>query len=541
MADDVASSSSASVRKKKKKDKTDDNNNKIVQPFWSADCKVASDKLWIPVVDSNNTTVDNNCHPGIFSPTFSPCIAKSPWFNIKKWRNTDHATCGLVDTEPNSYTILKGGVDNPEPPTMRTVRVSLWTFTKGEIDALRGMGAARSSFLSTNRKRVVDILKSWAGQYRWTYNKIVQYVRDEGHKSDNIYPGSWKSLQMKFVTQKGNDLPEWLDSPSHVRRGAVKEFTTAYKGNMTKLKQGAISKFHINFKTRKADELNILLPKDMIRNWLLPTTEESSTSFDFSESKLRAKFRFYFRKHNIPMNSFTIDHDCRLVLDKSGRLFVHIPTTNDAVSARDNQAGCPKRWCSLDPGVRCFQTAYSPTTGVAYTYGDGDIGRIARLFHHEDKLKSKASKESRRGNKRRIRLAMWRLRSKIKNLVDDIHHKAIRHLCQEFDNIIIPPFQVSDMVVKDGGRKINRATTRKLLAWRHFSFRQRLLYKARLLGVDVYVRTEEYTTKTCGRCGAINNSIGGSKTFKCPSCGLKAERDIHGARNIFIKNATIVS
>jgi transposase len=47
--------------------------------------------------------------------------------------------------------------------------------------------------------------------------------------------------------------------------------------------------------------------------------------------------------------------------------------------------------------------------------------------------------------------------------------------------------------------------------------------------------TEEYTSKTCGRCGELNN-VGKSEIYRCSKCLLVIDRDINGARNILIKN-----
>ena len=46
---------------------------------------------------------------------------------------------------------------------------------------------------------------------------------------------------------------------------------------------------------------------------------------------------------------------------------------------------------------------------------------------------------------------------------------------------------------------------------------------------------KSYTSKTCPECGKIHEKLGGSKIFKCPSCGFKADRDANGARNIMIR------
>ena len=46
--------------------------------------------------------------------------------------------------------------------------------------------------------------------------------------------------------------------------------------------------------------------------------------------------------------------------------------------------------------------------------------------------------------------------------------------------------------------------------------------------------TEEFTSKTCTRCGQINE-VGGSEIYKCSGCKLTLDRDINGARNIYLK------
>ena len=69
----------------------------------------------------------------------------------------------------------------------------------------------------------------------------------------------------------------------------------------------------------------------------------------------------------------------------------------------------------------------------------------------------------------------------------------------------------------------------------HFKFKQRLQSKANTKShCEVYIVTEDYTTKTCTNCGVLND-VQGLKKIECKSCKLKYDRDINGARNIFIK------
>jgi putative transposase len=175
-------------------------------------------------------------------------------------------------------------------------------------------------------------------------------------------------------------------------------------------------------------------------------------------------------------------------------------------------------------------TIYSPKVGECYKIGDEDISKIFRLCKHLDKLigKKRVKKKKR---------AIIVLRKRIRDLVTEVHCKAIVFLLNTFDHIIIPPFNVGQMVRRQN-RKLSKSSVRKMLSWRHYDFKMRLKEKALQCGVQVYERGEEYTSKTCTHCMLIKPDLGGAKVYKCDHCHLKADRDVCGARNIFIKNAS---
>ena len=87
-------------------------------------------------------------------------------------------------------------------------------------------------------------------------------------------------------------------------------------------------------------------------------------------------------------------------------------------------------------------------------------------------------------------------------------------------------------------RKISRTTTKLLLSLSHYSFQQKLIDKAKRRGRTVILCKEHYTTKCCGNCGVLNETIGSKKIFHCNSCGLTMDRDIHAARNILLRAMT---
>ena len=72
-----------------------------------------------------------------------------------------------------------------------------------------------------------------------------------------------------------------------------------------------------------------------------------------------------------------------------------------------------------------------------------------------------------------------------------------------------------------------------------YRFKQFLKYKAEEYSCEVVEVSEAYTSRTCTRCGKQQN-IGSKKIMKC-SCGLVLDRDLNGARNIFLKNIHLAS
>ena len=54
-------------------------------------------------------------------------------------------------------------------------------------------------------------------------------------------------------------------------------------------------------------------------------------------------------------------------------------------------------------------------------------------------------------------------------------------------------------------------------------------------GSRILCVSESYTSKQCGGCGVLNETLADSKTFTCTPCVLEADRDIYAARNILLR------
>ena len=170
---------------------------------------------------------------------------------------------------------------------------------------------------------------------------------------------------------------------------------------------------------------------------------------------------------------------------------------------------------------------------------------LRRMFKKIDKLTSLISRKKKanmlsslsgkkRKNKRKnIKKQLRKLRTKIRNKVHNLHHQTANILCKKFKVILLPEFGTKDMMSND--KDLRASTKNGLKALSHYKFRQILKHKAEQRGVQLIICEEAWTSKTCSRCGWINESLKGQEIFKCKSCGHKADRDENAARNILIK------
>jgi putative transposase len=304
----------------------------------------------------------------------------------------------------------------------------------------------------------------------------------------------------------------------------------AYKSNFQKKKKDPTHQFDIKFRSKKAGTQSITIPHDAIKSW--DATEGTMSMYPKTLTN-KIKFHLRTRSQNVGMDN--VAYDCKLTLDRLGRFHLcipqHVPVCETQTDDKRHE------WCAGDPGVRTLMTVYSPKPGVCYKLADGDTQRLFRLCKGLDELISQTA-TAKCKKKHNMKKAQVRMRLRIKHLVDEVHWKTIRFLLDNFKNIIIPPFAVSQMV-KKANRKIRSTSVRQMLCWRHFAFRTRLLQAAQQVpGAKVHVRTEEYTSKTCTHCGNIKHDLGGAKSYRCSQCHLMADRDVNGSRNIFIKNAS---
>lgn len=338
-------------------------------------------------------------------------------------------------------------------------------------------------------KEQKKILFRWFGTARYTYNQTVSYLKQPETKA------SWMSIKTGII----KELPEWAcEVPYQTKSIAVKDACKAVTNSKMKFKRtGVLSK--VKFRSRKRGYYNIFIPKSAVRPDGIYIT--------------------LLGKLNIREKIKEIKYDCRVKLEND-RYFLIVP--EEARIRRPENQRLPV--CALDPGVRTFQTLFSEK--ISMKIAEHDFNRIYRLCYVLDKLYSRRKRE----NTNRFNRKLKRIRWKIKDLISEIHHKLALFLVRTFDRIYIPVFETSRMVTK-----LHSKVSRAMLTWSHYRFKEFLKLKGREYSCDVIEVDESYTSKTCGVCGKLNN-VGSKEHWKCYYCGSEHDRDLNGARNIFIKS-----
>lgn len=315
------------------------------------------------------------------------------------------------------------------------------------------------------------------------FNQTIDYIRS----CVNFNP-SWMDIKKDM----GYFLPAWCQSvPFQIKGSAIKEACNAFWA----------AKGQPAFRSRKNPEQSCFIPSSAISTkGIYPRISGSGLFFQqplpegVRDSRLIWRFEKWWLAVPYKVQQQRAENQCRVV--------------------------------ALDPGIRTFISFFS--TECAGKLGEGDFSQIMRLCQNLDDLNSRRAKTK----KKSLRKAYRRAVGRIKNKIDELHHKVARFLIDNFDVILLPTFETSQMALKLN-RKISSKSVRSMLGFAHYRFKQFLKFKADVMGKKVVECSEAYTSKTHPQTGELKN-IGSAKTIRLLD-GSLADRDIIGARNILFR------
>jgi len=368
------------------------------------------------------------------------------------------------------------------------------------------------------------VYRKWFAACRWCYNQAIAYQRDcfiKGKKQPSKY-------QLRDIILKS--CPDWVSiCPYSPREESVFDAKTAFSKTASKNK--ATPKFKSC--------------REPVKSLSIGSKYWGAFYSGKGKNKQIGGFTHYattkvvinnetFAIKDLQINAVEplceeMPSEFTILLDK-GRWFICFAIPFEI---QTNQ----RRNCiGLDPGVRTFLTGFDGENILEI--GNGSISKVAILCQRLDKLQSQITKSKGRANKRlrwKLRNLSEAIRTRIRNLTNEVHSKASALLTKNYKHIFLPTFETSQMVVKKK-RKLRSKTARNMLTWSHYRFKQVLKFHALKRDCVVHQVQEEYTSKTCSKCGHVHERLGANKKFKCPSCNHEIPRDWNGAINIFIKS-----
>lgn len=454
---------------------------KGIKQWWNECSYEKSKKLWIPKYDDSSRE--------------EAIETVESWFSITKKQTFNTSLDSEIKQEP-----LKN-------KNYKTIKIQLFP-TENEKLEIQGLCYIFKWYYN-NFLYILDSVEDKKYSYTSLRKEMKQWKVKSTIKDNIEFLESVKTNKNEFQQE------DWMGGLYHERipRGAIFQLSMNLKSALANLKNKNITHFKLKYKKKKNLKAECLFEDSSFPSWI---------------KKIRGLYKQKRKYISLKdcLNTFGCKGGITLIHDKlTDKYYIHLPVEINCSneSMIENQD-----IISLDTGVRTFQTGYSPN-GHVLEIGKDDYFRLSSLLLKADFYKRKFNKTE--NTKHKIR--QLNAYHKIKNMVDDLHWKTISYLIKNYKVILLPDFAITNMVKK---KTLPRMTKRLLYMFSFYTFKQRLLWKAKMIGNKVLIVDESFTSKTCGVCGTQNEKLGCKKVFECLNCGLKIDRDVNGARNILLKH-----
>jgi putative transposase len=163
---------------------------------------------------------------------------------------------------------------------------------------------------------------------------------------------------------------------------------------------------------------------------------------------------------------------------------------------------------------------------------DGEKFRNPRTLEHRARNLARYQRRLARcqkgsANRRKAAAKVARAHRRVRASRAGFLHRASARLVHGNDVIVIEDLAAKNMVR-------NRSLARAISDCGWGEFRRQLEYKCERAGRRLIILGRWYpSSKTCSACGHLLASLSHStRTWRCPSCGTRHDRDINAAKNI---------
>ncbi len=150
-------------------------------------------------------------------------------------------------------------------------------------------------------------------------------------------------------------------------------------------------------------------------------------------------------------------------------------------------------------------------------------------------LKAKKIKVKLGSNFKKTQNKLNKIYEKSKNKKLDKYNKITSELANRFDLIVVEDLNNKNMTRRAKLKNVKQKSglNKSILNTSFYQLIQQLNYKTMLNGKLFVKVPPQYTSKTCSKCGTINNNLKLSdRVFVCPTCEHTEHRDIQSSHNI---------
>lgn len=339
------------------------------------------------------------------------------------------------------------------------------------------------------------------GSCRFVYNQVLAYKIEE--YNNNKHSVSFPEMGKKLTALKLDY--EWLkESHSKVLQQSLVNLDTAYK-SFFKNGNG-----FPKFKSRKETKQSCRFPVDALSgvkgNRINIINKLRNIHF-----KCSIKDEKYLNKH------FELVRSGTLTKTKDNKYYFSL-----LIDRQDNkQLPATDKAIGIDLGIKTFLLDSNGNS-----YGNIKVNRNnGKKLKRLNQLLSRKVKGSKNKDKARVKLAKFH--SKLNNQKENYLHEISNQLLNENQVIIMEDLNISGMLK-------NHKLAKSIQELSLYRFKTILEYKANWYGRDVIQIDRFYpSTKLCNNCGYKNNDLTlENRTWTCPSCKVKHDRDFNAAKNI---------
>lgn len=367
-------------------------------------------------------------------------------------------------------------------------------------------------------KKIDDILNgTFKGNKYYKIKKDKKPKKKRLHKKLNIdieFPNVrtniMSDIKQYIINKSGIYSSKNTKIQSHTLDNAIKDVCTSFKSAFTNLRNGNIKHFRIRYikKTKKRKILKLEQSafsegKNTFCPSIMGELVDSYGNHDFSEIKCGGTITYNY---------------------KNDQFILYIPIKVEREEPKKQE----KEECIAgDGGIKTFLTMYSQDKIVEIAPKLRET--ISKSFKEIDKINKCEFL-----TKHKKKLLVDKKTNNIENKIDDMHWKTIKYLTDNYNTILIGNLSTKGIVKKKPVNEIDKMTKRVALKMKFYVFNERLKYKCYLKHCSYKKVNEAFTSKMCTYCGTIKKDLGNKRIYECNHCHKIIERDINGARNIYL-------